>query len=434
MSRLHAISLNFVECPRSLRVSLQVDYPPIEAGAPILEQTQQTAGVRTPEPLNLRAWDATGELKIVRHSADNGEFGGLRQWVVDRDVKDSYFVQYESPADARSDSAQPPVALRRDAGGLSGAGTGFLAVPPPRALCDLRVTWDVSDPSRTGVCSLGAGTARATGSSDSLMYSYYMTGPTLRCRSYENAVRVWDLGGSSQLLDVIGNAVSRVQEYLAGALGVSQMPAMEVFIRSSAGAAISAVALRDSVVIDVGQEVDPGCSAVLRTIAHELVHGWVQLSGETHDVAWFNEGIAEYLSVLALADLQMIDHEDVKAFVDAWSGDAFGNHLRDVKMRRLAPQLGAQPAVRRVIYARGFFYFAELDSWLADRGTAPGLVYALRQLRAQQRAGVPIDVDGWYGLLSVKSDIDRGALERLLDGLCPSTLSPFDRRMPDQRS
>jgi hypothetical protein len=197
--------------------------------------------------------------------------------------------------------------LRRDKGGLQGAGTSFIPLPPwgqdNSTCCQIAVEWDLKDvPEATrAIWTFGEGPGRieATGNLDYYIWnSQYMVGPVL---SYPDPARPNDTYGfywfgsdtPRKIVD-IGPLGDKMFHFMSDKFEKDLQQPYRVFIRSSNPApGFGGTAFSRSYVLEYDDMLDHVDQPYLIwLITHELVHEWLLMGEEEDGLAngWYIEG------------------------------------------------------------------------------------------------------------------------------------------------
>src|SRR5512142_1205347 len=129
--------------------------------------------------------DSIGDLPLEASDepADPGGFPNYRHWRATRPVHGAITISYRAlvqPPPGRG----PPFGIRAYAGGVSGAGSGFLVLPEHQGNVRSRVHWDLTDltAGATAMATYGDGDFERSGDPDELMQTWIMAGPLGRFR------------------------------------------------------------------------------------------------------------------------------------------------------------------------------------------------------------------------------------------------------------
>src|SRR5512146_3287871 len=134
--------------------------------------------------------DSTGDvpLEASDEPADPGGFPNFRHWRATRPIHGAITISYRAlvqPPPGRG----PPFGIRAYAGGVSGAGSGFLVLPEHHDNVRSRVHWDLTDlaAGATAMATYGDGDFGRVGDPDELMQTWIMAGPLGRFRGTGSA-------------------------------------------------------------------------------------------------------------------------------------------------------------------------------------------------------------------------------------------------------
>lgn len=154
-----------------------------EGEALVLSAPVVYAGVRgvADRVQDLVVTDAKGVVPLtsVDDPAAPGGFPYFRHWTAQRAVSYPVKISYRAVVQPAGAPQGPPFGIRPAAGGVSGAGAGFLVLPEKVGEAELKLRWDLSGTARgsRAVASLGDGDLTLTGDPEKLRQSWYMAGP-----------------------------------------------------------------------------------------------------------------------------------------------------------------------------------------------------------------------------------------------------------------
>jgi hypothetical protein len=147
-----------------LRVGYRLDGARFAAGAVVARLPVRVAGVPAISLAgeDLEVADDLGPVGVWSEIAfPDGTGDPVVCWHADRATRGAVQVAYLARArvvDGATSDGHPPVDLRVEAGGVTGPGRAFLALPPLEGPWDLSVRWVLATGrGQVGVCSLGAG-------------------------------------------------------------------------------------------------------------------------------------------------------------------------------------------------------------------------------------------------------------------------------------
>ena len=320
----------------------------------------------------FRADDGRGPVLLTR-TDDSTHASGvdhIRRWRTARSVSFPVTVRYRAIVPPSRLRAGPPVDLRTFAGGVSGGGAGFLALPYDARQYRVRIRWDLRALRRgsAGISSLGEGDAEATMALASLRSSWFMAGPLGQYPAGGNAggfSAAWL--GSSPALDLRADMAwaAKAYETLSTFFGDTVVRPYRFFLRvlpestTSGGTAGDGSFMLQVPVRPPRRSTSGGDGTGLRSIvAHEMIHGWV---GSFRGVGeWASEGLATYFT----ANLQRrLGLQPIAAFVaelNRLSRQYHGNPYRNATNDAARAASRADENAESLPYVRGAHGVLEL--------------------------------------------------------------------------
>src|SRR4051794_1625776 len=128
----------------------------------------------------LTVQDSAGAVTLTPTDdpPDPGGFPNYRHWRANRAVRGPVVITYRSLVQPPPGGG-PPFGIRSASGGVSGAGSGFLAIPEGIRPVTSHVHWDLSDlaPGSMGVTTFGEGDFTLVGRPEDLMQGWISAGP-----------------------------------------------------------------------------------------------------------------------------------------------------------------------------------------------------------------------------------------------------------------
>jgi predicted metalloprotease with PDZ domain len=254
------------------------------AGAPTLQVDKAVA-----------AFDRHGLIPLspsVTHDED-GE--PSRHWTVDRATVGAIQMSYlAEPVTEEPKAATPPLELRREGVGLSGALKCFLLLPPGPEDLSFEVRWSHLAAASEGdgewivATSLGEvdsrGGTQLTGTGlERLGDTYVMCGNLADHHHRNGQVSTWWLTDPGVDVEAFTVQLGTTYQVMTQAFDVPAEP-YRVFMRSQPHLGASASAHPASFVIAMNPATPLEPASLYETVAHELVHEWLQLDGPTEEV------------------------------------------------------------------------------------------------------------------------------------------------------
>ncbi len=326
------------------------------------------------EALQLADPDGVVPVTIQDDPVDPGGFPHYRHWQAARAVMFPATLTYRSRPQSTPPTPGPVFSLRAHHGGISAAGSGFLALPEKTDPSRLRVRWDLSDltPGATAASTFGEGDVELTGEPAELLQAYYMAGPMGRRAPPDTKgtfVAYW-LG--TPPFDPVKEMTwaQRVYARQQAFFGETAPRPYRVFLRALPGATgrLGGTALQNSFMaaLPVGS-ADPAEEAPRESIAHEMTHMFVGdlAGGPSSGSPWFTEGLTVHYTRLVLLRAGLWPVSAYEASVNNTARGYYSNRYRTESAASLdrlgfSAGIGAGGA-QNVPYTRGSLYFAMVD-------------------------------------------------------------------------
>ena len=352
----------------------------------------------------FRVDDSIGAVLLTRpdDSVDASGFGYNRRWRTARSVSFPVTVHYRAIVPPGRLRAGPPFDLRTFAGGVSGGGAGFLALPHDRRQYRVRIHWDLRALRRgsVGVSSLGDGDAEATMALADLESSWFMAGPLGRYPARGNRggfSAAWL--GSSPGVDLRADMAwaARAYKTLSTFFGDTAERPYRFFLRvlpesTTSGGTAGNRSFMLQVPVRPRRSASGGGDTGLRSIsAHEMILGW---AGSFQGAGpWASEGLATYFT----ANLQRrLGLQPIRVFVaelNRLSRQYNGNPYRNATNDAARAAFWADKNGELLPYVRGALYFFALDAAIRQAsGGERSLDDILLELFARRAEGETISV------------------------------------------
>ncbi|MGZ6015856.1 MAG: M61 family metallopeptidase [Phenylobacterium sp.] len=403
---------------------LTLSAPVIYAGVPGIADRVKDLGVRDDKgavPLTL-----SEDAKVP------GGFPYYRHWTAGRPTVGPVSVTFRSLVQSPETARGPPFGIRAVAGGVSGAGSGFL-VFPEMGTADLRVRWDVSDlaAGSTGIGSWGEGETRWRDTPRSLTQAWIIAGPVSRfpASGSKNGFSAAWLGQAPFDAPAEMDWAARLYAYFGKSYRyLDPPPPYRVFMRFLPSGTGGGTALPRSFMLSaLAGPPKPGATAPHGTLAHEMTHQWVGGIAEPDGInSWFSEGLTTYFSAL-------IPKRGGFATLDDWSHEVariaqsyYAYPARNWSAAKIAEAGFGDENIRHIPYSRSALYFADIDAGIRARsGGKRRLEDALQPIFRSREKGVRFDHTAWQAFLTRELGPDEAARWRrvILDG---ELLTPGD--------
>ena len=303
--------------------------------------------------------DARGTLALTpRDTSDS------RSWLADRAVAGDVTVRYRLPIDNTPPAfgTGPPLHLRTEGRGFSGAGTGFLLVPAGQRALRHAIQFDLSalGPNASAVSTFGDGDLKLDdpGPFGRLTRTFYMAGQVQREPALARST-----GFSAAWLDPVPFDARGLMAWTDSLYGwyvrsffkSDTTRPYRIFLRYNPINPWGGVALPGGFVTTHDQKAKSGDELKV-TLAHEMLH--TQLAGIAQ---WFSEGVATYYARILPWRAGLMTADEFLEDLNEYSARYFTNALIATPNAELGPRFWEDTRIRTLPYDRGSFYLAVVD-------------------------------------------------------------------------
>jgi predicted metalloprotease with PDZ domain len=381
------------------------------AGAPTIEL----------EDGAVTAADDRGPLPLVTALGNDADGEPERSWGAGRTTHGTVEVSYVARPIAEEPQPAPPLELRREGTGLSGALKCFVILPTGPDDLRFRLRWDPpaeSAESWAVVSSLGEGPGidgEVEGVGLELLGdTYVMVGDLADHHLRDGEMSTWWLTTPGIDVEAFGARLGATYTLLSDAFAAPAHP-YRVFLRAHPNRGANASAHPQSFVMALNPADPLDETALYETLAHELVHEWLRLDGPVEDVTWFVEGSADYYSLVVPLRAGLVGEEAFLAAVNFEARECYANVRRDLGIREAQQVFFTDFMAHRLPYARGLFYLADLDARLsAATSGAVSVDDIVKDVVRRRAQGERVGLDEWCALVD---DVLDDAEMRVLDAL-----------------
>lgn len=357
--------------------------------------------------------DARGPVAVTTtdDSADASGFGYYRHWQPARPLVFPATVQYRAIVPPGRLRAGPPFDLRTWAGGVSGGGAGFLALPEDTQPYRVRLHWDLTSltPGSVGVSSLGDGDAESVMPLATLGSSWFMAGPLGQYPEGGNtggfsaawlgtspaldmrADMQWAAGTYARLATFFRDTVVRPYRFFLRVLPESST--------SGGTAGNRSFMLQVPVTPPHRRGADGAGINVRGIVTHEMIHGWA--GSFVGAGQWAGEGLATYFTAQLQRRFALQPIEAFVAEINRLSRQYYANPYRNASNDAARAAFWADKNGELLPYVRGSLYFFDLDARIrkASRG-ARSLDDVLLELFARRTRGERVSVQTFSDAVS----------------------------------
>ena len=384
-----------------LDITLTVPEVTAAASAPLFSMTYAFSNVESAaRTLTIQsATDSDGALTLTPLDAPNANG---RTWSANRGVRGDLTVSYRVLIDNTPSAlgTGPPLGLRTEGNGFSGAGSTFILTPLPQRQARASVRFDLEElgANATATTIFGDGDVELpAGSFGRLTQSFYMGGQVRR-----HPARLTPTGFSSVWLDPIPfdapALMSWTQKlydwYMAYFKADSTRP-YRVFMRYNPINPGGGVALPNAfVVTHDGRATSPDELKI--TLAHEMLH--TQIAGIAQ---WFSEGAATYYGRVLPLRARMITPAQFLENLNEYAARYYTNALIATPTAELQARFWEDTRIRTLPYDRGSFYLAVVDSRIRKAsGGKRSLDDVVLALVSRNRSGQQNNESTWLELVA----------------------------------
>ena len=390
---------------------------PFSLTAPIVYAALTGVADRVEE---LTVSDARGrvDFAIEDDPAVKGGFPYFRHWRATREVEAPVTIAYRSAVQPAGSPNGPPFGIRPSAGGVSGAGSGFLVLPENVGPATITVRWQLDGlaPGSIAASSFGDGDFTLEAPPEQLMQGWYMAGPAGRYPESGDAS-----GFSATWLGTPPWDPEKEMRFAAGVYAhladffphLDPAPRYRVFIRVLDTPPYGGgTALVNSFMLSRGPaRPDESTDGPKGLFFHEMIHQFVGgIEGPVGVTSWFSEGLTSYYTTLLQfrGGFGSLDEyaEDINGvFRRYWTSPA-----RNWSAERIVETGFGDERVRHTPYVRGQLYFADLDARIrAHSGGKRSLDAVLRETFARRERGDAFDHAAWIGIVEAEAGPEAGA-------------------------
>lgn len=392
----------------AMDVSCRLSGYTAEEGSVLCTLNESTVGIPfCPVEGDVRFYDESGGLTAVwREDPPDASFVKTESFVSTRkthgDIRYHYrILPRELPAGYTS---SPYFDFRAEPGGANGAGLTFLILPcgDKEAPVAASLSWDLVDmPSGSrGVWSLGVGDVTRETTVQDILFSYYAVG-ALHAEE-EGEFGLYWFGAPPFDMAEVALRTRKLFEYMGGFFGDGEacyrvFARRDPFEKSGGGTAAAR-----SFMFGYSEKTFPDVDGMQNLLAHEMVHNWPHMEDEPAGLAtWYNEGSAEYYSVVLPLRAGLSTLPDTLIQVSARAEKFYTNPMRDLPNDALAALYWQDRRTQRVPYGRGFFYLANMDAAIrrSTKGARSLDDAVMEILRRRKSGGKPSKAD-WLEILS----------------------------------
>jgi predicted metalloprotease with PDZ domain len=361
--------------PDGLRVRWHLTGVHVEAGGVVAQLPWSIAGAPKIDLTEtaIAASDDHGRLELVAADHEDEEGIPIRHWTAQRATTGGLTVDYLArPVHTEPLAATPPLELRRESGGLSGALKCFLVLPPGPEDLTYTLRWnkplaEADASSWTAVTSWGEEAAQDGDQKghglEALGDTYMMCGDLSQRHVRDGQLSIWWLTQPGIDVTAFMDRLGTTYQVMSETFEVPCQP-FRVFFRTHPHRGANGSAHPASFVLGMNPEQAVATSRLYESLAHELVQEWLRLDGPDGEVRWFNEGAADYYSLMVPFRAGLLDHETLLESVNLEARAGYANPRRHLTMTDAEPLFFTDFFAHWLPYTRGMVYLADLNARL----------------------------------------------------------------------
>ncbi len=414
----------------ALVVDEAIPMPATPAGDTVLAMPHISSNVPTVATsiAELTAHDDQGAVQL--HYRDQGDGPARqRQWYADRAIAGTLHFCYRAAMTQAlaSRGAAPPIELRSEEGGFSGAGATFVLHPPAgHHPVDLR--WDLASlgADAHALSSLQGRNADDV-SMEALDSSYFMAGHIGVYPASADASGFFSAWQGKTPFDAqkLLAWTRELRQHYQAFFAVPATP-YGVFLRRNRVNPGGGMGMYNSFIVTYDDDRGNDPQQLELTLAHEMFHTFQphmgsKYDGETLAESWFNEGMAVFYQARLPLRYGMIDADAFLKDINFTAARYYTNILGDTPNSEVPARFWQDTRIRTLPYDRGFLYFVTVDD--AMRKASNGrrsLDDLMLAMLARQQQGRKLDISDWEALL--RQNLGEEAVQQLhamLNGAAP---------------
>lgn len=321
---------------------------------------------------NLKANGPAGVLTLTQSDQppDVGSSLYWRRWKLPGPAPARINVHYRARLDPPHPWPGPPFDLRSNAGGVSGAGFGFLVLPDSKDQFDIALKWDLRgmSPGARAMLSVGEGDVQMTGPVERLQACFYIAGPLgtypepLTPGLFRSAWLGEPPFDPKTEMKWSADAFRALKRFFAD----SSSEPFYFFMRTGKdNGSYGGAALANSFLLfapNAGTPMrDPSPPRLV--IAHEITHHFAGglTSPDGIEGSWFSEGLAEYYSRWVTFRAGLIPPSKFLEAINESAHGYYTNPVNTLTNDKIAAAFWRDKRAQTLPYQRGFLYFADTD-------------------------------------------------------------------------
>jgi len=411
----------------ALDVHMFLQQPDVAAGDVLLSMPIELVSTPTAAYTadQIHVSDADGDLPLTADDLAPTPSGTYRAYHATRATVGDVTVDYSTTPRAVSAATRngPLFDLRRQQGGLMGAGVYFLALPAGEQPYRITLKWDLHElaPGSRGVWSRGEGEQHTVAPPELMRFSFYAAGPLQRLPDQDGAkFTMYWLDQAPFDMNTLAEQTGRLYRYMAHFFGDDDAT-YRVFARSNPYPAGGGTALAGSFMFGYGSEGQTIAEGPQALLAHEMAHTWPRFNDESEphaETAWYTEGTAEFYSIVLSARSGVYGPDELLHQINLRIASYYASPYINLSNKAAGELFWQDARAQKVPYGRGFMYLMRLNAEiLAHSHGQRSLDDLVLSVLQRQRDGGTVGNAQWKEM--IRQELGEGAVtefEAMVDG------------------
>jgi hypothetical protein len=383
-----------------VNVTLSVPGMDIAAGEPIASLWTMVPSAAKPQAVSdVKVTDASGAVPVTGRMD-----GGGMKWRSTRAVKGDVTISYRLSLDNTPPLAGgPPIGLRIDGDGFSGAGDRVVMTPGDNKPYVTRIVWDLSamGPGAKGVSSHGDGDLDVPfGPVGDRMNRTWLMAGHMDSETLGAFSAVWT-GKPAFDPHPAMQWTAKLHKAMSVFFKDKTEPPYRVFLRFNPMNAGGGAAMTHSFIVTYGAGVTG--DSIKSILGHEMTHTWTS----TGIGKWYDEGNAVYYQALLPWRAGLMSTDEFLQDLNETASRYYTNAMRSTPEAEVVPKFWEDTRIRVLPYDRGALYFAVLNGKVKKASGGKRSIDDLIQTMIEKaRQGQPTTEEVWLDLLKKEIGAD----------------------------
>lgn len=404
-------------------VVMELEEPQLPTGAMTASLWKTVAGVPGAElgSGGLQAADEAGRLELTETLEKDPSGFDKRVWRIGRESQGDVTLRYRFfPRDLTDVDRCHPIfdVIQEHNGALICGVTSLMTVPEDNY--HIYFSWDKSNmPSDADAAAIkGQGDFDYVGTPQDYSFSLYIAGRFHCQQDKSGKYRVYWLDDQLPDREKVVDQVPRLLKVLCRFFRDEEIDYSVFFRKEPFEISNSGTAFDGGFAFGYSDTMPLIMEQALSTIAHEIVHNWPHMDGEPGEKEWFDEGTAEFYSMVIPYREGIVDLDHVARQLTEKSLNYYNNKYREMPNREAYGLFWKERDAQRLPYGRGLFYLIDTDRKIkaasGGKRSIDDLVLASIERR---KSGAAFAKEDWERM--IESELGREAVtefRQVMDG------------------